>query len=53
MATGIMDTETRHSALCAMSIANTMRRPATDTVRKVLLGIRLYDSEWKALWKRV
>ena len=36
MATGIMDTETRHSALCAMSIANTMRRPATDTVRKVL-----------------
>ena len=36
MATGIMDTEARHSALCATSIAKTMRRPATDMVRKVL-----------------
>ena len=36
MATGIMDTDARHSALCATGIAKIMRRPGSDTTRRVL-----------------
>ena len=36
MATGIMDTDARHSVLCATGIAKIMRRPGSDTTRRVL-----------------
>eukprot|EP00936_MAST-01D_sp_MAST-1D-sp1_P000488 g488.t1 len=36
MATGILDTKDRHSMRCATAIANIMRRPQTDMVRKVI-----------------